>query len=182
MANLRTARRNVTIVAVALIVIDVVAAFIVISPAWATTAAPTRDNEFRQLRLQVQQKMRAVIPPSQVQDRVDEARQQIAAFVDARMPERSSAIPVELGKLASDAGVQLSSASYDEQQESDVPGTRQVKIGATISGNYLQVVKFINSLERAKTFFVIDSITLGQGEGGGLHLTLRLDAYLRQQS
>lgn len=181
MANLRSARRNITIIAIALIVVDIVAAFIVISPAWATTSS-NRDTEFRQLRLQVQQKMRAVIPPSQVQDRVDEARKQIVEFVDERMPERSSAIPVELGKLASDAGVQLSSASYGEQEESDVPGTRQVKIGATISGNYLQVVKFINSLERAKTFFVIDSITLGQGEGGGLHLTLRLDAYLREQS
>jgi type IV pilus assembly protein PilO len=115
-----------------------------------------------------------------VQDRVNEARQQIAAFVQERMPLQSSALPVELGKLASETGVQLGSASYSEQ-DSDVPGVRQVKIAATISGNYLQVVKFINALERAKTFFVIDSVTLGQEQAGGLHLGLSLDAYLREQ-
>lgn len=179
MANLRKARRNITIIGIVLIIIDVIAAFILISPAGAVTVG-ARENEFRQLRSQVQQKIRAVIPPSQVQDRVDEARKQISTFVDERMPAQYSALPIELGKLASDAGVQLSSARYTTH-DSDVPGVQEVKIGATISGNYLQVVKFINSLERAKTFFVIDSITLGEEQAGGLHLGLSLDAYLREQ-
>ncbi|MGH9522991.1 MAG: GspMb/PilO family protein [Terriglobales bacterium] len=179
MANLRNARRNITIAGIVLIVADLVAAFILISPVGAATAGP-KEDEFRQLRAEVQQKIRTVVPPSQVQGRVEEARKQIAAFVQERMPVQSSALPVELGKLASDAGVQLSSARYSEQ-DSDVPGARQVKIGANIAGNYLQVVKFINSLERAKTFFVIDSISLNEEQAGGLRLALNLDAYLREQ-
>jgi Tfp pilus assembly protein PilO len=179
MANLRKARRNIYAVAIVLAVIDIVAAFILISPAGATTQE-ARENEFRQLRTDVQKKMRTVVPPDQVQERVAEARKQIVDFMQQRIPAQGSAVPVELGKLAADAGVQLSSAHYSET-DSGVPGLTQVKINATISGNYLQLVKFINSLERAKTFFVIDSVALGEEQAGGVRLGLNLDAYLREQ-
>jgi Tfp pilus assembly protein PilO len=179
MANLRTARRTIYAIAIFLIAVDLAAAFVLIFPAGGTASA-TLENEFWQLRMLVQAKLRTVVPPTQVQDRVEEARKQIAQFVQQRIPSQGSAVQVELGKLASDTGVQLSSAQYSET-DSDIPGVRQVKISATISGNYLQLVKFINSLERARTFFVIDSVTLGEKQAGGVHLGLNLDAYLRGQ-
>lgn len=179
MANLRAARRYIYTAAIALAVVDIVAAFILISPAGAATAGP-RETEFRQVRSEVQKKMRTVVPPGQVQNRVGEARKQIADFIQQRIPAEGSAVPVELGKLASHAGVQLSSAQYTVN-DSDVPGVQQVSITATISGNYLQLVKFINALERARTFFVINSVTLGAEQEGGVHLGLNLDAYLRER-
>ena len=179
MANLRTARRTLYVIAIVLIAVDLAAAFILIFPEGGT-ASGTLENEFWQLRMQVQAKLRTVVPPAQVQGRVEEARKQIAEFVQQRIPSQASAVPVELGKLASDTGVELSSVQYSET-DSAVPGVRQVKISATISGNYLQLVKFINSLERARTFFVIDSVTLGEKQAGGVHLGLDLDAYLRGQ-
>lgn len=177
MANLRAARKNLYAVLIVLGIIDVVAAFILIAPARSNTGT-NLQFEFRQIRDQVQKKSRTVVPPDQVQQRVAEARTQIADFVQQRIPALGSAVPVELGKLANESGVQLSAVQYAET-DSDVPGVEQVKISATISGNYLQTVKFINSLERAKTFFVIDSVTLAEEQGGNLRLGLGLDAYLR---
>lgn len=179
MANLRTARKNIFAAMIVLAVVDVIAVFILISPAGATPNA-NRLEQFRALRLQVQNKMRTVVPPDQVQQRVVEARTQIGDFIDQRIPVQASAVPVELGKVAGDAGVQLSSVRYSETV-SDIPGVEQVGISATISGSYLQIVKFINALERDKTFFVINSVTLAEEQGGSLRLGLILDAYLRGQ-
>jgi type IV pilus assembly protein PilO len=48
----------------------------------------------------------------------------------------------------------------------------------TLSGDYLQEVKFINALERDKMFFLIDGITLGEQQGN-VRLQLKLETYLR---
>ena len=48
----------------------------------------------------------------------------------------------------------------------------------SISGDYLQEVKFINSLERSKMFFLVDGITLGEQQGN-VRLQLKLETYMR---
>ncbi len=48
----------------------------------------------------------------------------------------------------------------------------------TLSGDYLQEVKFINALERDKMFFLIDGIALGEQQGN-VRLQLKLETYLR---
>ena len=181
MANLRVARRNLYGIAGVLLVVDVVALFILISPFEAAGGArDARQDEFRQLRTQVQTKARTVVPPDKLQERVEEARTQIATFVKERIPAQSSALSVELGQLAKDAGVRLGSVRYTEV-DSDVPDLRRYQINATISGDYVQDVKFINALERTKTFFVIDAVTLAEQQTGVVRLGLNLDAYLREQ-
>ncbi len=41
-----------------------------------------------------------------------------------------------------------------------------MEIQADFSGDYLQLVRFINSLERDPLFFIIDSVELGGEQGG----------------
>ena len=48
----------------------------------------------------------------------------------------------------------------------------------SLSGDYLQEVKFINALERDKMFFLVDGITLGEQQGN-VRLQLKLETYLR---
>ncbi len=175
MANLRAARRNLYAIAAILIVVDIIALVILLSPA---SANAEKEQEFQQLRQQVQSKARTVVPPDQVQQRVDEARKQIAQFERARIPGQPSELTIELGKLASEAGVRLGAAHYVEV-DSDVPDLRQYQISATIAGDYVQAVKFINSLERSRHFYVIDSVNLGEQQQGSVRLGITLDAYLR---
>lgn len=176
MANLRSARRNLYAIGILLIVVDIVALIILLSPV-GTMSAPKQD-EFAQLRQEVQVKARSVVPPYQVQQRVDEARKQISQLIQERVPGRASELSIELGKLASEAGVRLGSVRYEEL-EADVLGLRRYRVNATITGDYLQEVKFINVLERSKHFFVISSVNLGEQQQGAVRLGIILDTYLK---
>lgn len=175
MANLQAARRNLYAIAAILIIVDIIAIFILVAPG---SAGAAKADEFQQLRQKVQTKSRTVVPPDQVQQRVDEARKQIAQFEKERIPAQPSDLSVELGKLASEAGVRLGTVRYDEL-DSDIPDLRHYRITASIAGDYLQSVKFVNSLERSHHFYVIDSVNLGEQQQGGVRLGISLDAYLK---
>jgi hypothetical protein len=54
-----------------------------------------------------------------------------------------------------------------------------VAIEGSFSGDYLQLVRFINNLERSKMFFTVDGVDLA-GEGAGpVRLQISMHSYLR---
>jgi hypothetical protein len=55
-------------------------------------------------------------------------------------------------------------------------------IEADLSGDYLQVMRFINSLERSRLFFLVDSVQIGSDQGGVIRLRMRLETYLKATS
>ena len=55
----------------------------------------------------------------------------------------------------------------------------EVKMDASVSGDYRPVVQFINALERDKNFFAINGISLSGQQSGTVNLRLRLTTYLR---
>ncbi len=176
MANLRQARRHFSIIMAVLLAIDVRAADVLLPPLAGAGAA--RQKEFDSVRRQVQAKMKVVIPPDQVQSRVEEARKQIDNFYKDRLPTGSSALTGELGKLAGSSGVKLDSAQYDEL-DSDLPGLRHLRISANVTGDYLQEVRFINSVERSKMFFIINTINLAEQQAGVVRLGVTLETYMK---
>src|SRR5512143_2601627 len=112
MANLRQARRRVYVVLGVLLAIDIAAAIVLLTPLAGSGRA--RQQEFDAIRRQLQQKMQVVIPPDQVQSRVDQARTQIDAFYKDRLAGGAAALTAELGKLAAASGVRLNSARYNQ--------------------------------------------------------------------
>ena len=50
---------------------------------------------------------------------------------------------------------------------------------AGISGEYPQIMRFVNSLERDRTFFVIRAMSLTGQQGGLVNLRLRVSTWLR---
>jgi hypothetical protein len=50
---------------------------------------------------------------------------------------------------------------------------------ANISGGYPQIMRFVNSLERDQTFFVIRGMQLTGQQGGLVNLRLRVSTWLR---
>jgi len=79
--------------------------------------------------------------------------------------------------LAAANGIQIAAVKYDDK-DAPVEGLRKVEIELALSGSYLQEVKFINALERDKTFFLINGVTLGEQQGN-VRLQLKVDTYLR---
>ena len=74
--------------------------------------------------------------------------------------------------------MKLGQVKYDTKEINDV-GLEPVYIDANCQGDYKQLVRFINALERDKNFFIIDSVVLGDAQGGTVKLQLKLETYLR---
>ena len=84
----------------------------------------------------------------------------------------------EIGKVSGAAGVRLSTGRYHDDP-SDVSGLQFLHVEVAIVGDYVQVVKFINGLEREKMFFVIDSISLTQQHAGIVQLQIGIDVLIK---
>jgi type IV pilus assembly protein PilO len=98
-------------------------------------------------------------------------------FYGSRVPGADSAILAELGSLEQKANVHLSRVQTGFAPAlSDVT---EVRMDASVSGDYASVMRFINSIERDKMFFVIDGLTLTGQQGGLVNLRLKMTTYLR---
>jgi hypothetical protein len=109
--------------------------------------------------------------------RVEESRAQVAAFYSKRIPPNYSSIASRIGDLQVDSGVRLSRVQYSQGPAgSDLT---EISMDAGISGTYPQIMRFLNSLERDRTFFVIRAMALTGQQGGMVNVRLRVSTWLR---
>ena len=109
-------------------------------------------------------------------DKVTETRTQGEQFYDQRLPAAYSTISGAIGDLASKNNVHLTRISY--VQTPALSGLAEVRMDASLSGEYAPLMHLINGLERSKIFFLIDGLTLTGQQGGLVNLRLRLTTYL----
>jgi hypothetical protein len=109
--------------------------------------------------------------------RVVLTRDQIKDFYANRIPANYSSFATRIGELQVKSGVHLSRLTYTQGK----PGANltEVSLDAGISGDYPQIMHFVNSLERDKTFFVIRAMSLTGQQGGLVNLRLRVSTWLR---
>ncbi len=104
---------------------------------------------------------------------------EIPQFYKDRFAAQDSDIANELGKLATESGVKIQQAKYKQEDAESSGLIVPVVIDGNFSGDYLQLVRFINSLERSKLFITVDSVDLA-GEGAGpVKLQVSMHSYLR---
>ena len=176
MPDLREARRKIKIALIAMAGVDLVAAVVLLSP--LVGSSQSRRAELDQLWQDLQQKTRQVEPLRGMDKKVALASRQISDFYKDRFTSQDSSISDQLGKVAAENGVKIGSVRYKAEDPIDV-GLRPVTIEAELSGDYLQLVKFLNALERQKIFFVVDSVALGGEQNGPVKLGVKLETYLR---
>lgn len=136
----------------------------------STDELATKQVELKALDLQTR-------PLRGLDKRVDQTRDQIKQFYDKRIPANYSSILVQIGDLEVKSGVRLSRVAYSQ----GAPGRdlTEITIDAGVTGDYTQIMHFINSLERDKTFFVIRGMNLTGQQGGLVNLRLQLSTWLR---
>ena len=102
-------------------------------------------------------------------------------FYDKRLPTSYSEVLAELGALTNERGVKLTRAQYAPSPVlSGSPGAlTEIRMDASLNGDYRPLVLFINSLERDKMFFLIRGVTLTGQQSGTVGLRLALTTYLR---
>ena len=53
---------------------------------------------------------------------------------------------------------------------------------ASLSADYLQLVKFINAIERSKTLMLLDSIKLSEEQGGTVKVDMVMESFTKAGS
>lgn len=109
------------------------------------------------------------------------ATQESDLFYARRLPVGYARVATELGGLTHAQGVKLTRVQYSPVPVlSNTPGAlTEVRIDASLTGDYRPLVLFINSLERDRMFFLISGLTLTGQQSGTVGLRLRLTTYLR---
>jgi type IV pilus assembly protein PilO len=176
MPELTDTRQKLKIAIAALALVDVVAVVVLLSP--LVGSATSRRQQLDQLWQELRQKTQQVEPLRGMDKKVVVARGQIEGFYKDRLPDRDSIISADLGRLAAQSGVQIGQIKYKAKDPESV-GLRPVQIEADFSGDYLQLVRFINALERDQLFFLIDSVQLVGEQQGSVKLQLKLETYLK---
>jgi len=175
MSTVPELRHKLILVVLVLLAADVVAGAFLLSPLGRSRQA--RERDYDRLRAVLRAKRSESLPLRGMDKKLVQAETDLAGFYRDRFPQQPSAVPEELGKLAGSSGVQVTEVRYTS--EAAAAGLQRVSMDATLAGDYLQVVKFLNALERDRMFFVIDEVTLNEQQGGAVRLQLKLETYLK---
>jgi hypothetical protein len=176
MPDLGNSRRKLKIAIGAMLGADVIAAAVLFSP--LVGSAGSRKLQLSQLRIELQRKTREVEPLRGMDKKIVLAKDQIGGFYKDRFAAKDSDLTNELGKLASENGIRIQQARYKEE-DAESSGVIPVEIDGSFSGDYLQLVRFINTLERSKLFFTVDSVDLAGESAGPVKLQITMHSYLR---
>jgi Tfp pilus assembly protein PilO len=179
MASLGQVRNRFVAAVLFLLVVDVAAVAFLLSP-WGRSPAQ-REAEYNRARAEWHQKMRDTQPLVGMPEKLKRAETDADLLLRSRLPEQSSQISNEIGKLAAANHVKLEQAAY-ETKDSELPGVERLLVKASLSADYLNLVRFINALEREKMLMVIDSVKLNEQQGGGVKVDLNLEAFKRAGS
>jgi Tfp pilus assembly protein PilO len=176
--NLRDVRTQLLVAVAVLLVLDVAAIALLMSPAGRSRGA--REQQYEQLRLNKIEKTKAAAGTNGMEQRIATAREQEAEFNRERLAGRYSAMSEELSRIASEAGVGVSDVKYDERTDKDLPpGYESIGITIQLHGTYARDIRFINTVERQKMLLLIDAVSFGGMQGEELTVSVHLSTFLR---
>jgi type IV pilus assembly protein PilO len=135
-----------------------------------TDALATEQVQLKALELQT-------VPLRGLDRRVVESHEQMKQFYAKRIPANYSSIASRIGDLEVKSGVRLSRVLYT--QGAPTGDLTEISMDAGISGEYPQIMRFVNGMERDQTFFVIRAMGLTGQQGGMVNLRLRVSTWMR---
>jgi hypothetical protein len=143
---------------------------------WAVTSSSSTDAlASKQTQLKLLELQTA--PLRGMDKRIAATRDEIKGFYAKRIPASYSAIESRILDLQVKSEVRLSRLQYAQGKPDN--GLTEITMDAGISGEYPQIMRFVNSLERDKNFFVIRAMQLTSQQGGQVNLRLRVSTWLR---
>lgn len=172
---------NLHLLALGIVVAGVIFIGVQFALAWSAIrsaqSSAFAQQEIRYGQLRAQMKRLNGLP-----EKVQAADGEAQGFYDARVAPNYSTTVAQLDGTAEKNHVRLTRSSY--AQEPAIPGLTEVRIDAGLSGQYTDMMRFINDLERDRNhvFFVIDGIALTGQQGGLVNLRIRLTSFLRSDA
>ena len=143
--------------------------------AWSTLHSASAD-QLSQQQTALRALQLEMSPLKGLPQKVDVSRTKANEFFGARFPAAYSTISATINDVATKNSVHLTNLSYTPARAPE--GLVELRLDASLSGEYAPLMHFINGLERSKTFFLINGLTLTGQQGGLVNLRLRLNTYL----
>ncbi|HEY2466876.1 MAG TPA: GspMb/PilO family protein [Terracidiphilus sp.] len=143
---------------------------------WVATNASS-DNALVNKQIELKTLELQTAPLRGLDQRVVDSRKQIEDFYAKRVPANYSSIAAEVGSLSVKSGVSLTGMQYT--QGSTAGDLTEISLDARINGEYPQIMRFVNGLERDKTFFIIRAMAFTGQQGGLVGLRLRVSTWMR---
>jgi len=143
---------------------------------WAATSSSSNDA-LAAKQVQLRALDLGTAPLRGLGKRVADSRAQMLGFYDQRIPPNYSSIATRVGDLALKAPVRLSRMQYTQGPAG--PDFTEISLDAGITGQYPEIMRFVNSLERDQNFFVIRAMNLTGQQGGVVNLRIRVSTWLR---
>jgi len=148
--------------------------------AWRATSAQSADA-LAQQTVELKTAEIQARPLQGLDAKLATAKVESDAFYRKRLPVSYSDVLAQLGVLSKANAIRLNGVQYSQAPvlADDDGALTQVKMDASLTGEYRGLVEFINGLERDKQFFLITGLTLTGAQSGAVNLRLRLTTYLR---
>jgi hypothetical protein len=130
--------------------------------------------ELERLQAELEGKREELRALSESEERASRNAEAVRRFWDDVVPERVPGLTEawdEIDRLASETNVTRGRTGYD-REILDV-GLERIKATMPVEGDYFDLVRFINRLERSERFFLVEQIALSQRETD--RTTLQLD-------
>ncbi len=160
------------------VVLSIVVVGLVIRLVYAWTfddAAATQTLQAKQAQLEALTV--DTLPLRGLDMRVSATRDRIGTFYENRIPASYSLIATRIAELEQHSGARLSRISYSQGPPG--PELTEISMDASISGEYPQMMRFVNGLERDQVFFIIRAMQLNGQQGGQANLRLKVSTWLR---
>jgi type IV pilus assembly protein PilO len=182
MAVLTEQRRRFTIVAVAMGIVCLLALLYLLTPITSSSAEKQQQLLSKQQQLRTAEEQTR--PIQRLPQLVSRAKGDIATFYGDRLPAFPSQIYSEIYRVAQKNNVKVSEVKY-EAYDTSVNDLKMIQVDAKVSGGYANIMRFINSVERNKLFFLIDALQLADTktqDTNAVQLNIKMETYLRPRA
>lgn len=151
------------------------------------TAHSQNAEALAQQGIQLKTAQIAAAPLEGLDDKLAGSTDEADSFYRRRLPYAYSQAYAELGRLATKYNAKLTRVSYaytplylnGTQSTSQDPSLTEIRMDASLTGDYKPLVQLINEIERDRTFFLISAVTLTGQQSGTVSLRLKVTSYLR---
>lgn len=150
---------------------------------WSSTDASSKAAAAQLAPLQAQKQLYGadVRRVSDIRGRLSDVQHNAENFYGDEFLARDSGYSTiigDLNEISKTSGLRTTSVTFKERPL-ETRGVTEVTVNATVEGDYVSVVRFINGMERSDNFYLLDSLGLASSTGGSIKLNLQLRTYFR---
>ncbi|WP_255551297.1 hypothetical protein [Granulicella sp. dw_53] len=162
--------------------LGVICVYLLVRMGFAWQAAKSQDaGALAQQTAAMHSAETAAKPLAGLDEKLKQATLDADQFYSHRLPFSYSEVAGELGVLSKKQNVKLTRGQYAEAPvlAGGIGPLTEVRMDASLTGDYRSLVLFINGLERDKMFFLIRGVSLTGQQSGAVGVRMGLTTYLR---